>query len=139
MYSHPSINQQDSPEEMYPNLEEATPAQLERWLGIYAYKTNIARMNAVNAKEAFNMADDNKDILLANLTLTTIQGTETKLSKTLAEAMVLNSEEWREFMTSLGELRSIASQAKIEADNMERAWDTIRSIMSSRNAERRMV
>lgn len=138
MNSRPSVPRKKSPDEAPPCLDEATPAELERWLGIYAHKTNKAKLDAANSKEAYHMAVDNQDILLAHLTLATIQGTEKKLSKTMAEAMVLDSKEWRDFMTSLAVLRHTANLTKIEADNLERSWDTIRSIMSSRNAERRM-
>ena len=112
------------------DLDQTTPAQLENILWEYDTKTALAANKYIEAKEEFSVLDDNKKSYFAVL--------ETAIKvKTSAEKarQSLISEEWCVWVKGYQSARNKMSLAKVHYDNCQRHWDTIRSILTSKNKE----
>jgi hypothetical protein len=53
------------------------------------------------------------------------------------ERKALTTDEWDTYLSNLSNADTIRDKWKIEYDNKVRLWDTTRSILASKNAERR--
>lgn len=115
------------------SVENSTPAQLEQALYDYCIKSNKLILESVEAKETYDMLRENKGRVFASMILEQ-EGKSFAERERKAEA----SNGWKEYLDALNEARKKYSTASASADAWIRCWDTIRSILSSRNTERRM-
>lgn len=113
-------------------LSQFSPAEFENLLWRYANNANKAERAFTEADEVFNVLKDGKDTLFA--TIVDSMGAKTTAE---GERMALVSPQWAEFMLGYQKARKNAAQAKVERNTAIRLWDTIRSIMSSKNVERK--
>ncbi len=114
------------------NIDTATPAQLEAKLYELAHKCYEADKKYIELDETYQILDDNKKSYFAVLV-------DNQEAKTTAEKerAALQEPAWGAHMKALQEARGLARQARVERDNLQRLWETARSILSSKNTERR--
>lgn len=113
------------------NIEMATPLQLEEKLYRLSHDCERAEAAFVKAEECFNMLDDYKKIIFAEIT-------ERMDGKTTAEKerKALTSQEWKTWLAGYQAARAEASELKAKRNSFQRFHDTCRSILSSKNRER---
>ena len=112
------------------NLDMVVPAQLENML--WEYDAEAAKLNIEYqlAKEEFAVLEENKKKYQAQL--------ETEVNakyNTEKVRAVLLSKEFDDFMIGYKAARAKAGMAKVLYDNCQRHWDTIRSLLTSKNKE----
>lgn len=109
------------------------PEQLEQDLMDFAHKASLADAKFVEAKEAFELIDDMSKIIFAGI----MDKHEGKIAE--RERIAYLTQEWLDHINLRASLRSAYSKAKMMRDNYVRMWETTRSLMSSKNSERRMI
>lgn len=109
-----------------------TPQQLEDELIKAANDCAIKGEAYVATKAKYEEYDDAKKIKFA-LLMDKALG-ESSVAK---EKSVLRSEEWRKYVRNIVDARTAYLHAHMEYDNAVRAYETCRSLLSSKNTERR--
>lgn len=114
------------------NIEELTIAELEQKLYELAHSCYSADKLYIDGDEQYQILEDNKKSYLASLV-------DSQEGKTTAEKerKALMSPEYGAWLEGYKEARKKARQLRVERDNLSRLWETCRSILSSRNNERR--
>jgi len=114
------------------SIKEMTASQMEEKLLDLAHKVYDADKAYITARERFDVLDDNKKSFFAILV-------DAQEAKTTAEKerRALMSDDWMIQLDGLKAARFASVKAKVERDNYVRLWETLRSIMSSRNTEKR--
>lgn len=115
------------------NIQNATPQQLEGWLAKLASKLEGLAMARAEKRASYENLEDNKSRLKAYYM--TQSSAVTQAAK---ESEVLSSTEWELFLEELAEARKEYFTVSAEYDTCIRKWETIRSILSSKNSERRL-
>lgn len=113
-------------------MKDWLPAELEAKLVEWNLKCSKLGPEYAQAQGEVYSCDDRKNDVLADLT-NKAEG-ESNAEK---ERNARLSPEWQVFRQSLIDAKAEALKKKIEYDVAIRTWETIRSIMSSKNAERR--
>lgn len=110
------------------------PIDLEQSLMDYAEQACEAGKKWVRAKEQADLLEKMKDIKFQDIT-------DRQEGKTNAERerKAIVSEEWQNYVNNILTAEQLKSSWKIQYDNQVRFWDTTRSILASKNAERRFI
>lgn len=116
------------------DIENATPLQLEVELASLADSANELSVTWYEKKDEYEIKHKSREDILAAITHESFGGSNTE-----KERNARRSTQWKEFMVDHDILKQESSKATVEKENAIRSWDTIRSIMSSRNTERRTV
>lgn len=114
------------------NLDTITVEELEKMLYDLAHKAYDADKAYVKADEEFQMLDDAKKPYLAVL----MDGFDVK-TQAEKERLAYASLDFSQWQLGYQQARKKARQARVERDNLQRLWESCRSIMSSRNVQRR--
>ena len=114
------------------NLEKYSPRQLEEELLKLCYQTNAAEQNKIRLQNKYLSLKNIKEEKLAELCL----GIEGK-SQTEKARLALGTHSWKEFKESLINSELDFNLSNLDFKTKAREWETCRSIMSSRNSERR--
>jgi|JI10StandDraft_1071094.scaffolds.fasta_scaffold1630511_1 hypothetical protein len=107
---------------------------LEKDLFKYAKEAGDADLAYVKTNEVFQILHDHKDILFKRLA--SQYNCKTTAEKERSAAL---SDEWKEFMEGYQVARIDAEMAKVKRNTAIRNWETTRSILSSKNIERRFT
>jgi len=129
----------DRLKEIEEQIQNAAPQQMEVWLAQLSHQAATARATYIDTKEIHSIQRDALEYYVHSQVQAVIEEREKKQSVTGATAKIKSSDDYFSRLKDLGAARAIMDRAKVEADNLERSWDTIRSILASRNAERRMA
>jgi len=113
-------------------IDEMTPADLESQLLRLANNTNKLKIMMIEAKETYQILKTNKDMVFASM-CNKVEGR----SQAERERIVYCSDGWKEWIKAYLVSENNYERAKVEADNSERLWESCRSILSSKNSERR--
>ena len=116
-------------------IETATPQELEIWLAQLAYQTGCEREKYVKAKEDAKILETAHDIATA-IEKRDLIAKGFKISQAAIE--VECSEAYIKRIKEIEVARYQKEVTECKSDNFNRSWDTVRSIMSSRNIERKM-
>lgn len=114
------------------NLEMYTPRQLEEKLLKLCYDTNLAEQKKIETENEYLCLKGIKEEKLASLVMK-VEGK----SQTEKERMVFVSEPWGKYKDDLMTAEINFNLSNLEFKMKAREWETCRSIMSSRNSERR--
>ncbi len=101
-----------------------TPGQLQDKLEGLATPCDNANRKYVEAKRRFNAIDDIRHIKQAQIE-SSIKGNAAERKR---QALV--SGEWLDYVDQKTSLRYDMDLAKLERDNLQRQWDTCRSLLS---------
>ncbi len=113
------------------NLENVTPAQLENYLAVLAAQLGSFYNKSSQAKALFTSLDKFKNEYFATLCK------KEEGSQNARERTVLATTAWRKYKRALVKAEKEKLITDIEIKKLENKWETCRSILSSRNAERR--
>ena len=115
-------------------MKEYHPAELEEKMTHWAHEhAKLATQWAVMHGEVMSLEDRKKDFL-AELTKKADGSSHAE-----KERNALCSREWKVFREALSEAKKEALEMKIQVDIAVKYWDTARSLLSSKNTERRMA
>ena len=114
------------------DIELITPAELEAKLYELAHHCYAADKLYIDGDEEFQILEDNRKPYLALLV-------EAQEGKTTAEKerKALISPEYGSWLEGYQAARKNSRQLRVERDNLSRLFNTCRSILSSKNNERR--
>lgn len=113
-------------------LEKYTPRELEEELLRLCYQTNTAEQNKIRSENKYLSLKNIREEKLAEL----CRGIEAK-SQTEKERVALGTQSWKDFKESLINSELDFNLSNLDFKTKAREWETCRSIMSSRNSERR--
>jgi hypothetical protein len=115
------------------DIDTMTPEQLEHELARCAHECFHADRAYVEANELFKEKDDARRSVFSVI----VEGI---IARTTAEKERLAYIEpaWGNWLKEFAKIRLEASNKRILRDNWLRRWETIRSILSSKNSGRRM-
>lgn len=115
------------------DINQLLPADLEQKLYELAHKSYEIEKRWIAAQENYDIIEDNKKSKFASIV-------EVQEGKTTAEKerLALINADWNQYLSALSQSRKMARELRVERDNILRLWETCRSIMSSKNAERRL-
>lgn len=114
------------------DLTTATPALLEEKLKELAHLAYEKDLEWVDAQETYDILEDNKKSRFACI----VEASEGKTSAEKERAALITAD-WGVYLNTLSNARRLARLSRVEKDNANRLYDTCRSILSSKNAERR--
>ena len=114
------------------NIRDATPAELEEELARLHHEAAELGVKYAELKGQFDSVHDRNDDFLAALA-EKMDG-KSNVEKTRRARL---TSAWKGFVDDYHNLCSKLLRVKIEYETKKRAWETIRSILSSRNAERK--
>lgn len=83
------------------------------------------------------LKDSEKDVLAA--IMSKLESQYDKISETKLERIARVDNEWRIFKAGKSAALLAAKQSKIHADNCQREWETIRSLLSYRKEEMQRI
>ena len=126
-------------DEIEQQILNAAPQQMEVWLAQLNHQTAIARSRYIESKEVHAIQRDAIEYFVNQQVQSLLESPTKKYSVTGATAKVKSGDDYKERLSGMTDARATMEQHKAESDNLERSWDTIRSILASRNAERRMA
>lgn len=114
------------------DIELITCGELETKLYELAHNCYAADKLYIDGDEQFQILEDNKKSYLATLV-------EAQEGKTTAEKerKALVSPEYGSWLEGYQAARKQSRQLRVERDNLQRLFETCRSILSSKNNERR--
>lgn len=116
------------------DLNNVTPAELEMKLKELAHLTYKKELEWIEAQENYDILEDNKKSKFA--CIVEIMEGKTSAEKERAALVTID---WGVYLNTLSNARKLARLSRVEKDNANRLYDTCRSILSSKNAERRMT
>lgn len=108
--------------------------ELEAKLLQYCEEANLEDISCVDIVETFKVLESHKDLLFQKLC--SQYDVKTTAEK---ERLATMSIEWHEFIQGLDEARKNSEAAKARKAVAIRNWETMRSILSSKNIERRFT
>jgi len=114
------------------DITQMTPAMLENQLAQLTHALSTARDVLSEAHDVFMSIDEWKNEFFAKL-LSEAPGD----SNAAKERHVYVSPEWHKFKNGLVKSKRDFQKAKYTREKLETRWETCRSIMSDRRAERR--
>ena len=114
------------------NLDTISIPELEEMLYKLAHKCYAIDKEFIQADEQFQILDDNRKSYLASIV-------DKQSGKTTAEKerAALQSAEYLGWLEGYQAARRASRQARVEKDNIIRLYETARSILSSRNTQKR--
>lgn len=110
------------------------PMDLEQSLLDYAEQAYEAGKKWVKAKEQADLLEKMKDIKFQDIT-----DRQEGKSNAERERKAIISDEWQTYVNNMLTAEGLKTSWKIQYDNLVRFWDTTRSILASKNAERRFT
>ncbi len=115
------------------DIDASTPAELEVLLAKLCHECNTINMDLVKAKDTTRLLEMNKGRRYGQIMLST---PGSSISERERKADV--SEEWHAYLQTCHEARCHLEALSAQADAYYRAWETVRSLLSSKSRERRM-
>lgn len=119
---------------MRPDASLMTPGELERELQKLAHKTNDLCDTLHPLRSTYKTLDTHKTRMLAVIT-----DRQKGNSHAEKERKALVSVEWKKYLRALCLARKKFEKADYEADNSNRLYESCRSVLSSKNTQRRTV
>lgn len=117
---------------MFNTNKPYTPAELEQLLMVKANECSNKADSFIETKRIYEDYADGKKVKFALL----MDEQEHKI-KSHREHAVLTSEAWAKYLRGISNAHYDYLHAQKEYEEAERDWETVRSLLSSKNTERR--